>query len=302
LDAAEALDYVPNRLAQGLRNQKTYAIAAIFQDLRNPFFPEFGRGIQEVAEKYNYDLSVYQTDGIAAKERKILKDVERRHFDGVVCSFSHTGIDELLPLLKRNTPVALYTGSPHDLPTYPLDIVYTDSVGTGELAVRFLVEKGHHRIGLIMGGGPSGQARERGYRKVLSEHGIAVNDALIIATESARLGDNFLFEEGYRSMRTLLERRSGITAVFAVTDLLAVGAMKAAQDSGLRIPDDVAIISVDNTTIAHMVTPTLTTVDIFPFIAGRKSAELLFERIDGMGEGQTRNEEVGYELIVRESV
>jgi LacI family transcriptional regulator len=245
---------------------------------------------------------MYQTDGIAIKEHKILKDIERRHFDGVICSFSHAGINELMPLLRQYTPVTWYTDKPHQLPAYPLDVVYTDLVGTGELAVRFLMQKGHRHIGLIMGGGPGGRAREQGYRQVLAEYGVMTDDALIVATDSASLGDNFLFEEGYRSMRILLERQLDLTAVFAVTDLLAVGAMKAAQESGLRIPDDLAIISVDNTLASRMVTPALTTVDIFPFRAGRLAAELLFERINGQSIGQTRNEEIGYELIVRESV
>src|SRR5262249_28014277 len=105
LDAIAELGYVPDGTARSLRTRKSYTIASVIPDITNPFYPAFERGIQDVAERQGYDLIMYNTDGVAEKERKSLRSVQRGRVDGVIAVLFHLTADDLRPLLERNVAV-----------------------------------------------------------------------------------------------------------------------------------------------------------------------------------------------------
>jgi LacI family transcriptional regulator len=161
--------------------------------------------------------------------------------------------------------------------------------------VAHLIEREHHRIGIIAGQtGPRG-VRVRGYREALASAGIAPCEDLV------QLGDAFTETGGYDGMRRLLALSPRPTAVFAANDLMAMGALMALREAGLRVPHDMAVVGFDDIPAARLVTPPLTTISQFQEQLGRRAAEMLLQRLTGAASGQARSVEMPFELIIRET-
>jgi LacI family transcriptional regulator len=296
LGAVDELGYVPNGAARSLRTQRTSTIAAVIPDITNPFYPAFERGVQEVAEAGGYDLIVYNTGGVAEKERRCVRSLQQGRVDGVVAVFFHLKAGDLRPLLERNVALvrleAVKKGaSSLDL---PFDNLYVDNVAASRAAVEHLIGRGHERIGMISGGSGPGKPRARGYRAALAAHRLPHDEALV------RDGD-FTADGGHQAMLGFLDEPRPPTAVFAANDVMAMGALVALREAGLRVPDDVAVVGFDDVPVAGLITPRLTTVAQFQENLGVRAAEMLLERLGGTAPEHGRSEEMPYELIVRES-
>ena len=296
LGAVEELGYVPNGAARSLRTQRTSTIAAVIPDITNPFYPAFERGVQGVAEAGGYDLIVYNTGGVAERERRCVRSLQQGRVDGVVAVFFHLKVGDLRPLLERNVALvrleAVKKGaSGLDL---PFDNLYVDNVAASRAAVEHLIGRGHERVGMISGGSGPGQARASGYRAALAANGLPMGDRLV------RDGA-FTADGGHDAMRDFLEGPYPPTAVFAANDVMAMGALVALREAGLRVPGDVAVVGFDDVPAAALITPRLTTVAQFQENLGVRAAEMLLERLDGTAPEHGRSEEMPYELIVRES-
>src|SRR5215216_1192809 len=296
LDAVDELGYIPNGAARSLRTRKTYTIASVIPDITNPFYPAFERGVQESAESHGYDLIVYNTGGVAEKERRCLHSVQQGRVDGVIGVFFQLTARDLIVLVERGMAVVRLEAKKKEASKYdlPLDNLYVDNVAAARTAVGYLIHRGHTRIGMLDGLHGPGGARVLGYRQALAEHRIVVDENLI------RDGD-FKEDGGYRAMRELLRLSPRPTAVFAANDMMAMGALLAIREAGLLIPQDVALVGFDDTPVTRLVTPSLTTVTQFQENLGRRAAEMLFERLEGTAPEHGRYEEMPYELIVRES-
>jgi LacI family transcriptional regulator len=294
-EAIAELGYVPNRAARSLRTHRTYTIAGIIQDITNPFHPAFERGIQDVAERYGYDLIMYNTDGQRARELKALQSIQQGRADGVVGIFFHIRPDDLDPLVESGIPVVwLHGGRCETSATHAYDRLLVDNAGGARAAVAHLVERGHRHIALLAGEGPPSADRLQGYRQGLAAAGLPFDSALVLASR-------FTIEDGQRLTLSLLERSPRPTAIFASSDMLALGAYLAARDAGLRIPDDLAVVGFDDIVTARLVTPPLTTVRLPQRDLGQRAAEMLFERLEGRASGPGRCEEQPFEFVVRGS-
>lgn len=293
-DVIRALDYTPNRAAQRLRSQKTYTIAGIIEDITNPFHPALERGIQDVAEQHGYDLIMYNTDADPVKERKALDAALRNRVDGVIGSFSAIGMDDFTLLPAAEIPMVWLTGQAPRRSIDGLDVVYVDNVQAAHVAVSYLADSGHARIAMLAGHGHPQQDRLTGYRRALEDHGLAYRDDYV-------QGQRFSIDEGRRAMRVLLTLEPRPTAVFGASDLLAVGAILAIKESGLRIPDDIAVVGFDNVLVAEVVSPPLTTIAQNQAALGHRCGELLFERIRGLAPEEGRTVEMPFELVIRGS-
>lgn len=292
--AMEELGYVPNVTARSLRTSKTYTIASIIPDITNPFYPAFKRGIQDVAEQQGYDLIMYNTDGKAEKEWKCLRAVQQGRVEGVIGTFFHVTARDLYPLLDTGIAVVRLEAGPKPAGLYPLDNLYVDNVAAAHLAVSYLIGRGHTRIGLIAGERGPGQFRVQGYRQAMAGHNLPVDEGLI------RWGD-FTEEGGYGGMRELLGLSPRPQAVFAVNDMMAIGALRAIREAGLSVPGDIAVMGFDDIPTAKLVYPALTTIAQHQEQLGRRAAEMLLERINGTAPDTGRCEEMPFHLVVRES-
>jgi LacI family transcriptional regulator len=295
LSAIDQLGYVPNKFAQSLRTKKTKMIASIIPDITNPFYPAFQRGIQSVTNQKNYDLIIYDTDEKEENEKRSLKSLEQANVDGAIVSLFHHGIDDLKPLIDQGIPVVYWRGGPveNDL---VIDLIFVDNVAMAKTAVSYLIEKGHRRIGMIAGleNTPPRQDRIRGFREALRDHNLALEETLIQDGDFTETG-------GYQGMKKLLRLDPRPTAVFASNDLMALGAMLAMREENLRIPEDIALIGLDDIPAAKLVHPTLTTMTQMQEDIGRLAAEMIFERIEGTAPDKSRLVEMPYKLIARES-
>jgi LacI family transcriptional regulator len=298
LEAIVNLGYIPNTAARSLRSRTTHTIAAIIPDITNPYYPEFVRGIQDVATAQGYDVLSFNTDGEVEMERQSLDVVRRGRADGVILTAFHLTMEELRPLLEEGTPIALLSDLADeylDQPV-PLDALAAGGDLAAESVVTYLIERGHSRIGMIAGiaSTPPRETRVLGFRRALASRGLTADEILI-------RGGDFTEAGGYASMRELLAFAPRPTAVFAANDLMAMGALLACREAGVRVPDDMALAGFDDIPAAKLVHPALTTVDQHAHARGRRSAELLLSRLTGAYTGPVRRETLGFELVPRES-
>ena len=273
LNAIEELGYEPDARAQALRSGATKTIALIIPDLRNPHFCEYATGIEQEARASGYHVLLSSTTLNDEYAVDIFKDLARRRFDGLilVSAFileSAEAQATLARVRKRGLPIVELSDN------YGVDAVAADYQEATKEVMSYLFSLGHRRIGLVygVGGHELAEDRRQPYRASLEAAGIAPDPDLI-----QECGPTI--EEGYQGAKKLLELKQRPTAIIAVNDLLAIGAIRAAADSGLQIPKDISFVSYDDIPMANYLVPRLTTVTKDALTLGRKAFEVLLARI-----------------------
>jgi LacI family transcriptional regulator len=290
--AAARLGYVPNRFAQALKTNRTMTLACIVPDITNPFYPALIRGIQSAAEGHGYDVLAVNTDGDPSRERHVLDWSRQGRVDGVVGVFWTLKASDFASVLEAGVPVVRIESTRKRSGNLPLDDIYVDSQAASLAMTRLLLGRGHQRVAMIAGrGGPQG-ARVEGYRAALAEAGLAPDVVL---------DDAFNEEGGARAARTLLAREPRPTAIVAANDLMAIGAMQAIGEAGLRVPDDVAVAGFDDISAARLVSPGLTTVAQFQGEVGARAAQIVLARLRGEAPEAGSAVEMPFRLIERGS-
>jgi LacI family transcriptional regulator len=292
--AAKNLGYAPNRVAQSLRTQRTKTIACIVPDITNPFYPALERGAQKSAEVRGYDVLIYNTDGLPAKERKCLDRLLEGRVDGVIGVFFHLTARDLRPLLERKIAIVRIEANPKKTGPWPLDNLFVDNVSGAKAATQYLIERGHRRIAMIAGTGGPERVRISGYLQALGEVGLP--------PQLVSHGD-FNEESGYGATREILAGGARPTAIFAGNDLMALGAMTAIREAKLTIPDDIALMGFDDIFPARFVVPSLSTINQFQYDLGRVAAEMVLERLNELPhDASGRQRQMPFEVVRRQSV
>ncbi len=295
MEAVEALGYVPDRVAQSLRTRKTRTIAGIIPDITNPFYPSLQRGIQDVARRHNYSVVTYNTDGTLDEERQCPEWIQQGLVDGMIGSLFHYNLEAMRPFVERGIAVVRMTVGPEVVDDLPIDCLYVDNFKAAYTATNYLIGRQHTRIAMIAGQeSPVREQRVQGYRAALLDHHLRLDEILV-------RGSDFTERGGYEAMSELLRLSPLPTAIFAANDLLAIGAMLAIRQAGLIIPNDIAVVGLDDIPAARLVTPALTTINQFAGRLGQRAAQMIFERLADPALGLARSEEMPFELIVRES-
>jgi len=291
-EAAEAVGYVPNAAARTLRSRRTGQIAFAMPDLGNPVYASMVNSIQEVARARGLRLMLHSTGADAEDELAMVRDLKHRFVDGLILASLHLTQAHADELRGAAAPV-IVIGTPTK--GTPADSVRAYSRKGAAEAVRHLHTAGRRRIAFVNGPQHTapGASRRLGYLDGLRSCGIARDDALI------EVAVDFMIEPG-RDATTRLLRRVTPDAVFCANDLLAIGALSALREAGLDVPADVALVGMDNTALAEVTWPTLTSVDLGSGERARIAAELLFERIEGLT-SEPRMLGVEPRLIVRAS-
>lgn len=276
LDAIEKLGYEPDARAQALRSGSTKTIALIIPDLRNPHFCEYATGIEEAARASGYHMLLSSTTLNDEYAVEVFKDLARRRFDGLILASSFIleskeAQETLDQVRKSGLPIVELSDN------YGVDAVAADYRNATMEAMDYLLSLGHHRIGLIYGiGGVGGHEladdRLQPYGASLEAAGISIEDDLIVECGPT-------IEDGYQASQRLLELPTRPTAIMAINDLLAIGALRAAADRGLQVPKDISFVSYDDIPMANYLLPRLTTVTKDALNSGRKAFEVLLARI-----------------------
>lgn len=266
LKAAQELGYRPNAVARSLVEGRTRLIGAIVADLHNPFFAEFLDGLQESLHGDGLRMLVGSGRWDPRFEAEAVEAFLEMRVDGLVLL---SVVPDTLADIAKSVPVVVVG----ERDVEGVDIVVDDDELGARLAVDHLVELGHRRIAHIEGA-PSTTARYRrnGYELAMRRHGLA--DQVVVTP-----GD-FTEDGGYRAALELLSRDSRPTAIFAPNDLVATGALSAADEKDLRVPTDISIVGYDNTHLAAIRHIALTSVDQPRRDMGRVAAERLSARIE----------------------
>ena len=291
LDAVKRLDYRPNLLGRNLRRAETRLILVLLPNISNPFYSRIVKGIEDVGHRNGYNVLLCNTDSEPGREKLYLDLLKNRLADGVIFMAPSLSREELTETGKSFPMVQCCEYKEGAKVSH----VSIDNFAASQKIVKHLLALGHRRIGLISCDNEylSTIHREEGYRKAVLDAGIKPEDGLSID------GD-YSFKSGLRAASQLLSLTDRPTAVFCISDIMAIGAIRAARERGLRVPEDFAVAGFDNVSFASMCDPMLTTVSQPKYDLGCTAMELLLKQIHGeMKEPQDLILE--FELIIRES-
>jgi LacI family transcriptional regulator len=268
MDAVQKLGYERNVIASSLRSEHTHIIAVSIPDITNPFWPQVVRGIQNTVEQEGYDVVLMNSDWDGKREVEHMRHMRQKRFDGLIIRPTAA---QNTDLLKLYAPVVLLD-SGEAFPDF--DTVYSDAVQAVRLAMEHLVELGHRRIALIAGPARPRKAHTHRdtYIREIKSHRLHLDTSMIVETDLTTIG-------GYNAMQRLLALRQRPTAVFAVNDVLALGALRAAQSAGVRVPEHMSLIGMDDIFAAETTSPPLTTIARPRYDIGATAARFLLERI-----------------------
>jgi LacI family transcriptional regulator len=250
-EAIARLDYRPNVHAQALRRGTTEMIGLVLSDPTNPFFVEFVAAITEAAFEYGRAVVIASARARPDTEMTLVNDLVRRQVDGLIVASIFGRPDLSLGQSSRSTPI-VFIDAPGTVPGHAS--LGTDGVQGAALAVEHLARVHHHEvIGLVVGGldSQSADPREQGWQQALRAAGLP--DGPIARVDWSREG-------GYQGGHRLLNSSKAPTAIFASSDLQAVGLLRAAHERGLRVPEDLAVIGFDGTKESEFSWPPLTVV------------------------------------------
>ena len=271
--ALRDLEYRPSRVARRLRMKdgRAHLVGLIIPDIQNPFYAEIARGVEDAAYTAEYALLLCNSDESSEKEQFYLDVMRSESVDGIVLPpFDETDA-AVTAIMKTGMPVVCVDRS---LSKEKTDLVEVDNYRGAYEAVSHLISKGHRSIGLIEGRiqVSTNRERRRGYLDALAEGGIPVRKDLM------REGD-FRQESGRILAGQLLDLKKPPTALFALNNLMTIGALNAIHQRNLKVPEDVAIVGFDDLPFAEALDPPLTVVRQPAYEVGKQAMELLLKRI-----------------------
>ncbi len=291
------LDYHPNMIARSLIKRTSHTLGLILSRstdsaFSNPFFSEIIRGISAVTQSYHYNLMLATAEDYAEEARQCLQMVTEKRVDGILLLASRVN-DELIPeLLQNSYPFVVVGRSPEINKCFSVN---NDNIQAAYLAVRHLFNLGHQKIALL--NGPEEyilcQDRYEGYRFAFREFGIE-HDPLLVKKGA------FSQDDGYRLTLELLTLKPPPTAIFAVDDLMALGAYKAIKEKKLRIPEDIAVVGFNDDPLASVIEPNLTTVRIPIYEMGVAASKMIIALLQNQ-EVFPAQKILSSELIIRDS-
>jgi LacI family transcriptional regulator len=286
------LGYTPNAIARGLKTKRTNTLGMLIPDITNPFFAEIARGVEDAANKNNFNVILCNTDDKLKKERTYLEILRGKRVDGLILGTAHIRDKSILELEKKKFPYILVSRNIEGLDK---NCVIVDDVAGGIIVTEYLIKLGHRRIAHITGPLKTRSAlnRLKGYKLALKKYEIEYRDEL------AGQGD-FRIKGGYQVMKRFLKLPEPPTAIFAANDLLALGAIQVIQKKKYHIPEDFCIIGFDDIRLASFVYPPLTTIRQPMLEMGAIAVKMLLKIIEE-GEFNQRKIVLKPKLIIRES-
>lgn len=250
----ERLQYQPSMIASALTGKKTFTLGLLIPDISNPFFAEIARAIEDEAHRNGYSVIICSTDNKDERVERYITLLESKSVDGIIIGTGIDNMDILIQLQSKSIPLAMIA---REAASLAVDTVVADDFVGGVLAAEHLVSLGHERLAILSENLKVSSSRERirGFKQGLADAGVSFDDNDIVICE-------YKVEEGKRGALELLRRSGGRrpTAIFCCNDLLAIGAIQAAKEAGVRVPEELSIVGFDNTILATVTDPPLTTV------------------------------------------
>lgn len=252
LEAIERLGYRPNAVARGLASKKTTTVGVIIPDISSIFFAELARGIEDIATMYKYNIILSNSDQNKEKELHLLNTMLGKQVDGIVFMGGKITKSHVEEFKKSPVPIVLAATieENHEIPS--VNINYEEAAFD---AIKSLIDKGNKRIGFVSGpfDDPINHLKLEGYQRAIKAAGLNDDEDLLIT------GD-YSHDSAIEAVDELMGLDKPPTAIFVATDEMALGVIHGAQDRGINVPNQLEVIGFDNTRLATMVRPKLTTV------------------------------------------
>lgn len=272
-EAMKALNYHPSSVARSLKVQRSMLVGVLVPFLDHPSYSRMALAIERSLFDQGYHALICNAEEDEARERAYIEMLLRQRVEGIIIDTSARSFDGLIELQKNHVPIVLFD---RIVNTIQCNQVFCDNSLGGYTGIQHLAELGHRRIGVIatMSYTETMMRRVAGTRQAIDAYGIDADPALLIQ------GDTQLFDMGYNAAKHLLQLDPPPTAIFALTDVTAVGVMHAAAEMGLHIPDDLSVVGYDDLPIASYTIPPLTTVAQPIMQMGETASAVLIRHIE----------------------
>ena len=290
---ADKVGYSPNLLAKGLRNSKTYTIGLMIPDIANPFFSMMAKHIQRAASDANYTILLVDAEEDIEKEEAQVRNLLNRQVDAIIAAPVGTSFKHFTSIQKQNIPfIFVDRYSKED----SIPFITSDNYQGGLDATNHLLSNGHRAIALVRGLEDIEPVieRRRGYEDALSQAGVQIRQDLMV-------GNDFTEKNGYESTKTLLELSNPPSAIFAMSNLIGLGVLKAVKEKGLRIPEDISVIVFDDQPYVAYLNPPITTVKQNSEQIGILAIDLILKKIEQKNLS-VKSQMIPVKLINRSSV
>mgnify|MGYP001049921520 CR=1 FL=1 len=289
----DKFSYQRNMLARKLVLKKTSTIGILLSDITNPFYSEIARGMEDEARRWKYTVIFSSTDNKREVQKEYINIFQEQRVDGIIFASAALQDPDVEVLFKENFPFVLVN---RKIDTIKTDFIVLDNVKGAYIATEHLIKLGHKRIGFIYGNltYSTGLDRLEGYKNALREYGIEQDPNLI------KSGD-FRRESGYLAFKEFLKMENPPNAVFASNDFMALGALEAASELGVKIPEDIALIGFDNINFASFKFVNLTTISQRIYEMGTKGIQLLIRKIENPENWTSQEIYLEPKLIIRNS-
>ena len=293
LEVIERLEYRPNAVARGLASKKTTTVGVIIPDISNNLYAELARGIEDIATMYRYNIILANSDQNEGKELTLLDTMLSKQVDGIVMMSDK--VTENIQDSMDHAPVPIVlAGSVDELKEVPS--VNIDYFEAAYEAVKVLINNGHKRIAFVSG--PMNytitQYKLASYKKALEDAGLVVDEALIVSDEGT-------YDSGIAAYEETSQLEDAPTAYFAGSDELAIGIIHGVQDAGKQVPADIEVISFENSKLARMVRPQLSSVVLPLYDIGAVAMRLL-TKLMNKEEVEQQNVILPHRIEMRDSV
>lgn len=274
LAAAKELHYSPVAAAKTLKSKITNKIMICIPDICNPYYFKMIDGINQVLERYGYYTILSYTNRKPEKELQAIASLRERITDGmIIVSFDFN--EKIMDAIRESEMPVILTNL-YESYAYEenFDCVYVDHTKAIYIATTYCMRKGHRRIAFMVGNTQEQTGKERllGYRKALEHAKIPFEAGMVIEADYTKDG-------GKQKMQEFLRKSEAPSAIVACNDLMGIGCMDALREHGLRVPEDVSIITLDNTDYCTCAYPKLTSVDMMQEQIGQNAATMIMERI-----------------------
>lgn len=292
MEIIDKLHYQPSVLASAMKGKSTYTIALLIPDAANPIYAQYLKYIEEYGQELGFSVVMCSTGSDPEKEAKHITLLKQKRVDGFIIASVFKNEPVLRQLIEEEIPLVFIALHRSEL---PVGSVTGDDYLGGYVATEHLLSLGHRRIGIIAEEGTvSGVERVRGYEKALINAGIEIDKNLVRTTTEPTI------EGAQLCARELLASGRRPTAIFGCNDILAIGAMLAAKELGIKLPDELSVVGFDNTVMCKIVEPQLSSIAIPVHEMGRQAMGLLIQQIEQKDNTKQRISLLP-ELIIRQS-
>lgn len=294
LEAIKKTGYKPNAIARSLKIQKTNTLGIMIPDITNPFYTEMVRGAEDVCNIYKYNIILSNTDFDPEKEKRSLDVLVEKQCDGIIYVGKHLSDEMRKNLIDASSEIVL--GCVPDDTGKLSGVLIDNEAAAYDLAIK-AIESGHTENAIFCDefvDGYINQKRLEGIKRAYKEKNIPFNEDLVFSSNSTVLG-------GYRLMEDALKNGMIFSNVFCYNDQMALGAIRAVEDTGKKVPDDISVCGFNNFWMAEWVKPEITTISQPMYDIGAVATRMLIKMCE-KEESETKTLYVPYDIKIRDSL